>query len=191
MRCCLGLSGNSSFIKLHSSDDMSKANTYAFPATIDIIGVNPFVLLPEAVLESLIEEAGRHHHRGKIPVTMEIDGHSFSQTLVKYSGQWRLYLNTPMRAAGKQVGDTAAFRITFNPRKTTLQMPQKLQQALAQCEAARQVYDALAPSLQLEISRYLSRLKTEATMDRNVARAIRFLLGQERFIGREPPGKTL
>jgi hypothetical protein len=166
---------------------MSKANTYAFSATIDIIGVNPFVLLPEAVLESLIEKAGRHH-RGKIPITMEIDGHPFNQTLVKYSGQWRLYLNMPMRAAaGKQVGDTAAFRIAFNLQKTTVQMPQKLQQALAQNEAARQVYDALAPSLQLEIDRYLSRLKTEAAVDRNVARAIRFLLGQERFIGREPP----
>ncbi|MEI9935362.1 MAG: hypothetical protein WDM71_11065 [Ferruginibacter sp.] len=37
--------------------------------------------------------------KGHIPVKGKLDGHAFIQTLVKYSGKWRLYLNGPMRKA--------------------------------------------------------------------------------------------
>lgn len=48
--------------------------------------------------------------KGKIRVALKIDGFPFTQILVKYSGHWRLYLNTPMRkAAKKEVGDNANF----------------------------------------------------------------------------------
>ena len=157
-----------------------------FKARIEIIGVNPFVFLPQRVLKNIFEQAGKD--KGKIPVIMRIDGHQFPQTLIKYSGKWRLYLNTPMRkAAGKDVGDKAAFEITFNPVKKEIPFHPKLKLALKENHFARKIFEQLPPSRQLEIKRYIIRLKTEAAIEKNVKRAIGFLLGKERFIGRNKP----
>jgi hypothetical protein len=155
-----------------------------FKAKIEIIGVNPYVLLPEHVLAQLFVQAGKD--KGKIPLQMTMDGHRFTQTLVKYAGHWRLYLNTPMRkAAGKDVGDTAIFEVAYDPEVRTIAPHPRLVQALAADKDAKAVYDGLRPSLQLEIVRYISFLKTEKSVDRNVLRAIDFLLGKGRFIGRD------
>lgn len=163
---------------------MADKNT--FTATIEIIGINPFVFLPEKVLEAVFKEAKKD--KGKIPVRMKIDGHEFRQTLIKYSGHWRLYLNMPMRkAANKDVGDTAEFEIRFDPEERTVPMHPKLLAALAENKQARVVFDNLPPSRQLEINRYISFLKTEESIDRNVRKAVHFLLGKERFIGRDEP----
>ena len=167
---------------------MTNLKTGRFRAKIEIIGINPFVYLPENVLKSIFSQANKD--KGKIPVRLKIDGHEFIQTLIKYSGHWRLYLNTPMRkAAKKDVGDSADFEVNFDPEKRNISMHPKLKKALQENKAAKKIFDNLAPSLQLEIIRYLSRLKTEASIDKNVLRAIHFLLGKDRFIGRDP--KTL
>lgn len=157
-----------------------------FKAKIQIIGINPYVLLPAKTLKALFQQADRD--KGKIPIKIKIDGHEFIQTLVKYSGHWRLYLNTPMRkAAGKDVGDSAIFEIEFDPAQRLIAMHPKLIAALKDNEQAKKTFDHLSPSLQLEMIKYISFLKTEATIDKNVRRAVNFLLGKERFIGRDKP----
>ncbi|MDR6844615.1 YdeI/OmpD-associated family protein [Flavobacterium granuli] len=164
--------------------DINKTNK--FSAEIQIIGVNPFVFLPNTVLDSIFKEANKD--KGKIPVKMKIDGHEFIQTLIKYSGHWRLYLNTPMRKmAKKEVGDTANFEIAFDPEERVIPMHPKLIKALRDNLEAQRIFDSLRPSLQLEIVRYISFLKTAESIDRNVLRAVNFLLGKERFIGRDKP----
>jgi hypothetical protein len=165
---------------------MPAASQPPFSATIELIGVNPYVLVPEAVLEEIFGQAGKR--TGPIPVQFTIDGHAFSQTLVKYSGHWRLYLNGPMRqAAGKQVGAAAVFTLRYDPASREVALHPKLAQALAAQPAAQPVFANLPASRRLEIVRYIARLKSEESVDRNVERAIRFLLGQERFIGRDKP----
>ena len=58
------------------------------------------------------------------PVRLTIDSHAFLQTLVRYAGQWRLYLNGPMRqAAGKQVGNAAAFALAHDPVSRAVPVP--------------------------------------------------------------------
>ncbi len=157
-----------------------------FRAKIELIAVNPFVFLPDRVLGELFAQAGKS--RGKIPVRMKIDGHEFIQTLVKWKGSWRLYLNTPMRqAANKDVGDTADFEIAYDPLERIFPMHPKLEQALRENERARKVFEALPPSRQLEINRYIGFLKSDEAIDRNVSRAIQFLLGEGRFVGRDKP----
>ncbi|WP_245545484.1 YdeI/OmpD-associated family protein [Fluviicola taffensis] len=47
------------------------------------------------------------------------------------------------------------------------------------------MFRGLTPSLQNEIVRYIANLKTEESVERNVIKAINFLLGKERFIGRD------
>ena len=165
---------------------MSVKSKNKFTAQIEIIGINPFVFLPDRVLKKLFAQAGKS--KGKIPVKMKIDGHAFTQTLVKYAGHWRLYLNTPMRkAAGKDIGDSASFEIAHDPADRSIPIHDKLAKALAKNKEAKKVFDLLSPSLQAEFSRYLSALKTEESVDRNVLKAINFLLGKERFIGRDAP----
>jgi hypothetical protein len=165
---------------------VNKKSNHSFSATIEIIGVNPYVSLPEVLLNAIFKDAGKD--KGKIPVTMTIDGHAFIQTLIKYSGTWRLYLNTPMRkAAKKEVGDTAEFEVFYDAAPREIPMHPKLKTALTKNKAAKEIYEGLRPSLKLEIVRYISFLKTEESIDRNVLRAIHFLLGKERFIGRDKP----
>jgi hypothetical protein len=45
----------------------------------------------------------------------------------------------------------------------------------------------MAPSRQKEIVRYIDSPKTEESVDRNVHRALAFLLGEGRFVGRDEP----
>ena len=119
---------------------------------------------------------------------MKIDGHEFTQTLIKWSGAWRLYLNTPMRkAAKKDVGDVANFEIAYDPLERVVPMHPKFEKALLENKEAKKVFDGLRPSLQLEINRYFGFLKTESSVDRNVTRAIQFLLGNGRFVARDKP----
>ena len=157
-----------------------------FKAKIEIIGVNPFVFVPDKVLRQIFVQAGKD--KGKIPVKIKMDEHEFTQTLIKWSGAWRLYLNTPMRkAAQKEVGDVANFEIAHDPRERTVPMHPKFKKALRENKEAKKVFDSLRPSLQLEINRYFSNLKTEMTVDKNVVKAIQFLLGKGRFVARDKP----
>jgi hypothetical protein len=158
--------------------------TTSFFATIGIIGINPFVFVPDKILKILFEQAGKD--KGKIAVKMTIDGHSFTQTLVKYAGHWRLYLNMPMRkAAGKEVGDKARFELEYNPVKQTVAVPPALQEALDKDTKAAKAFSALSPSRQLEIKRYINNLKTEESIKKNVTKVLGFLNGNDRFAGRQ------
>ncbi|RLJ74710.1 YdeI/OmpD-associated family protein [Pedobacter alluvionis] len=149
----------------------------AFKAEIKVIGINPFVFVPEEALNYIFHQAGKN--KGQLPITMKIDGHEFKQTLVKYAGDWRLYLNTPMRkAAGKDIGDTATFEIEFDTEERTIIINPKLVKALTENKQAKDIFDGLARYLQKEIIRYIANIKTEESVDRNVKKAIQFLLGK-------------
>ena len=47
----------------------------SFNAKIYIIGINPYVLLPQAVLKNIFKEAGKE--KGTIRVRGTIDGHAY------------------------------------------------------------------------------------------------------------------
>lgn len=158
----------------------------SFKAKIQIIGINPYVLLSASILKDIFRQAGKD--KGTIPVRGLLDKHPYIQTLVKYSGAWRLYLNGPMRkAAGKDVGDVVTVSIEYDPVERTIPLHPKLIAALNANKKAKKVFEKLSPSLQKEIARYISFLKSEESVDKNVKRAVQFLLGNERFIGRGKP----
>ncbi len=155
-----------------------------FSAKIYKIGINPYVLLPSVILKFLFREAGKK--KGNIPVKLIINEQLFIQNLVKYSGKWRLYLNTPMRKiAGKDVGDIIEINIEFDPSERITPMHPKLEMALQKNIKAQQAFYQLSTSRQKEILRYINFLKTEESVDRNVKRAIGFLTGTEKFVGRD------
>ena len=158
----------------------------SFNAKIYIIDINPYVLLPQTVLKNIFKQAGKE--KGSIPVRGTIDSHPFIQTLVKYSGKWRLYLNGPMRkAVKKDVGDTVTIEIEFDPAERINPMHPKLAKALQANKHAGLKFETLSPSRKKEIIRYINHLKTEESVDRNIIKAIQLLTGNERFVGRDKP----
>jgi uncharacterized protein YdeI (YjbR/CyaY-like superfamily) len=156
----------------------------SFSAKIHIIGINPYVLLPSSVLKYIFLKAGKD--RGAIPVQLKISDKDFIQNLVKYSGKWRLYLNTPMRkAAKKDVGDIIDIQIDFDPNPRTTPIHPKLKKALEENPNARKAFKQLSPSRQKEILRYINFLKSEDSVDKNVQKATSHLSGNKPLIGRE------
>lgn len=155
-----------------------------FKAKIEIIGINPFVFVPKLILEELFREFGKD--KGPIPIKGTINGKEYRQTLVKFSGEWRLYINTIMLPKSPaRIGEEVEISIEIDSSDRTFHPHSKLVQALKENPKANEVFVSLAPSLQNEIVRYIANLKTEASVDRNVIKAIGFLLGKERFIGRD------
>src|SRR6188472_1484009 len=139
----------------------------AFSSKIYIIGINPYLLLPSTLLKYIFQKAGKD--KGAIPVQLKIDGKDFIQNLVKYSGKWRLYLNTPMRkAAGKDVGDMIGITIDFDEEQRITPMHAAFELALEKNTTAKDCFYDLPPSRQKEILRYLNNLKTEATLHKNI-----------------------
>jgi hypothetical protein len=159
---------------------------FSFKATIEIIDVNPYVYLPEAVLTDIFDQAQKN--KSPIPVRGTIDGHQFIQTLVKFRNAWRLYINAPMlKSTKKSVGDQVTLSIEYDPVERSQAIHPGLMAALNKNIKAKTAFDHLAPSRKKEIIRYINHLKTEASISKNILRAIRFLEGKERFVGRDKP----
>lgn len=153
---------------------------------LQIIVGNPYVSVPNEVLNDLFREAGQDTR--PVPVCGSINGRIYKQTLVKYSGAWRLYINLQMLDdSPRRIGETVRVAVSFDPADRTITPHPKLVAALRADHSANAVFESLAPSRQKEIVRYIDGLKSEASVDRNVERAVEFLLGRGRFVGRDHP----
>ena len=144
-----------------------------FSAKIDIIGINPYVPVPLSVLRALFKQYGKE--RGPIPVQGTIDGKQFKQTLVKFSGAWRLYVNGEMcKAVSVEVGDKVNITLAFDPVSRLIPMHESLGTALDKHEL-RSVFGSLPPHRKKEILRYMHSLKSQEAIDRRVAFVIKYL----------------
>lgn len=149
-----------------------------FSGKIYKIGINPVVDPPEKLLKAIFVEAGKS--TGPIPVCGRLNGAEFIQTLVKYGGKWRLYINGPMLAdSGLKVGDMAKIEIEFDPRPREVPMPPAFEKALKKDKVAAEQFDKLAPSRQKEICKYLGSLKTEESISKNVEKLMKNLRGDK------------
>lgn len=83
------------------------------------------------------------------------------------------------------IGEPITISVFFDESDRSIKPHPKFLKALEGNAQAKIVYESLNPSLQKEIVRYISLLKTEKSVDLNVIRAIDFLLGRGKFIGRE------
>src|SRR5690606_18298578 len=83
-----------------------------------------------------------------------------------------------LKDSPKRIGETVALKIGYDPTDRSIRPHPKLVEALSQNKQAKERFDALSLYLQKEIIRYISFLKTEASVERNVAKAIDFLMGR-------------
>lgn len=165
---------------------MSQLEFFDFSAEIKIIGINPFVFVHEDILIEIFKQAGAE--KGPIPICGKINGNNYKQTLVRYSGEWRLYINTSMlKNSPKRIGEMVEISVKFDPESREIKAPESFITALDENLKAKQIFDGLIASRKLEVIRYLANLKTEESLKKNIKRAINFLNGNERFIGRDKP----
>lgn len=157
---------------------------HQFTASLEIIVGNPFVFVPSNILHALFQQA--HKDKGPIPIRGTVNGKPYQQTLVRYSGDWRLYINMNMlKDSPRRIGEQIQVEVEFDPSDRTIKPHPDFSKALADNEVARAAFERLTPSRQKEILRYISGLKTQKSIDKNVKRAIEFLSGHGKFVGRD------
>lgn len=154
-----------------------------FTAKLEIIGINPFVFVPEEILNEIFETSGRN--KSPIPVKGTVNGKEFKQNLMKYLGEWRLYINMIMlKDSPKRIGEIIEVSIEFDDSVRTISIHPQLDKAIKDNPITLQNFENLIPSRKLELIRYINNLKTEASIHRNIEKIIRHLLGETDFFGK-------
>ncbi len=163
-----------------------------FSRQISIINGNPYVRPPDEVLEGIFAQAGKS--TSPISVKGNINGSMFEQSLVKYAGDWRLYINITMAKAAaipfaksisEIVGTEVTFEITFNPNPRKYQMIPFLKNAIDKNPLAKSNWEKLILSRKKEILRYFSTLKSEEAKARNLVKVLDALTKKDvRFMAR-------
>jgi hypothetical protein len=123
---------------------MNSSNKKVFTAKLEIIGINPYVFVPDDILMSIFIQA--NIDKGPIPVRGKINGRYFEQTLVKYDGFWRLYVNTKMlQKSPKHVGEMVEVWVEFDPTDRKIKSHPDFEEALANNAEAKLQFYRLAP----------------------------------------------
>ncbi|MPT31911.1 MAG: DUF1905 domain-containing protein [Chryseobacterium sp.] len=155
-----------------------------FSAKLDIIGINPFVFVPENILAKIFEVSRKS--KSPISVKGKVNDVRFTQTLVKYSGEWRLYINLKMlENSPKRIGETLEIELEFDSSERTELIHPELKKAIYNNPITSKNFENLNPYHKKELIRYINNLKTEKSVVNNIAKIIRHLNGEIAFFGRK------
>lgn len=154
-----------------------------FTAKLEIIGINPFVFLPNEILKDIFEASGKD--KSPIPVKGTVNDIEFRQNLMKYLGEWRLYINlTMLKDSPKRIGEMIEVFVEFDNVERIITMHPNLEKAIKENPVALQNFENLIPSRKSELIRYINNLKTEASIQRNIEKIIQHLAGEIDFFGK-------
>lgn len=155
----------------------------SFTASLEIIGINPFVFIPEEILEEIFNESGRN--KSPIAVKGTVNGKEFKQNLMKYLGEWRLYVNLIMlKNSPKRIGEVIEVVLEYDDSDRSIAIHPQLEKAIKESAVATANFENLIPSRRHELIRYINNLKTEASIQRNIDKIIRHLHGETDFFGK-------
>lgn len=155
-----------------------------FTARLEIIGINPFIFIPGEVLQEIFEASGKH--KSPIPVKGTVNGLKYQQNLMKYVGEWRLYVNlTMLKDSPKRIGELLEISIEYDNSDRSIPIHPKLDQAIRENPVTLYNFENLIPSRRLELVRYINNLKTEESIQRNIDKIIRHLKGEIDFFGKK------
>jgi len=159
-----------------------------FRATIEMNGINPFVLVSATRAGRL-----RKNWRKPLPVLVRVNGKPEMPWRINMmpvgDGSFYLYLHGAVRKASRtKAGETVAVELQFDEdyKNGPLHpMPAWFRAALNKNPRARKTWEALSPSRKKELLRYFAGLKSTEAQARNLQRAIHVLAGgKARFMGR-------
>ncbi|MCX8524773.1 YdeI/OmpD-associated family protein [Chryseobacterium formosus] len=154
-----------------------------FKPKLEIIGINPFVYIPQEILEEIFKTSGKN--KSPIPVKGTVNGKEFKQNLMKYLGEWRLYINLAMlKDSPKRIGELLEISIEFDDSDRTISIHPDLDKAIKENSVVLKNFENLIPSRKIELIHYINNLKTEASIQRNIEKIIRHLNGETDFFGK-------
>jgi hypothetical protein len=161
-------------------------------ARIELNKINPYVLVRATQAARL-----KPGWRRPMPVRVQVNGKPATPWRINMmpvgDGSFFLYLHGQVRkASGTKVGDIVSLTIEFDGsyRGGPLDpMPRWFSTELRRNPAAQNGWKALPPSRQKEIVRYLVRLKSPESQQRNLEKALHVLAGNNaRFMARSWSG---
>jgi len=148
---------------------MKSAGQYSFKAEIYKTGINFCVDVPENITSKLKAV------KGYIKVKGTVNGFGFTKSLVPVkNGLYRLFINMPTLKGGKtKVGETANFIIEYDPTTIVKEypMPELLKKQLSG-NSLKANFDNLSQARKKDILKYLSYIKTEETLIKNIQKLI-------------------
>lgn len=159
-----------------------------FTPTIKKRGINPYVLV-SATLAAQLKE----NWRKPLPVLVQVNSKPEPPWRINMmpagDGSFYLYLSGEvLKASNTKVGSVVDVKLQFDADYKpgpVHPMPTWFSEALTQNQLAQQGWDELIPSLQKEILRYMTRLKSIEAQSRNTQLAIHVLAGGKgRFLAR-------
>lgn len=146
--------------------------------------LNSCVVVPASIVAALRRASGKNQ---SLPVRATVQGKPFKANVMRFLGAWRLYLNGTVReAAGADTGDRVSVSLRHDPVPRREKVPRVFAAALAKDAKARAAFQKLPPSRQKELLRYLNSLKREESVERNLAKMLRYLKGRK--TGSSPKG---
>ena len=169
-----------------------KSAALHFEAIIEILGINPYVLV-NAERANVLKSGWKK----PLPVLVQVNGQPDIPWRINMmpagDGSFYLYLHEYVRkASGTKVGDRVKIGVAFDPdyRNGPMHpMPVWFGEKLEENSKARQAWEELPPSRQKEVLRYFAQLKSDEARSRNIEKALYVLGGNEgRFMGRDWKG---
>jgi Bacteriocin-protection, YdeI or OmpD-Associated/Domain of unknown function (DUF1905) len=139
-----------------------------FEATVERRGSGHAVRLPFDLEEAF--------GRGRAPVVVRVNGHTFRTTTMRYGGTDFIGLNREVReSAGLEDGELAAFEVALDAEPREVEVPAELSAALAGDPGAQAAFEALSYTHRREYARWIAEAKRDETRARRVSRALEML----------------
>ena len=150
-----------------------------FKAKIYKVGINTCVDVPVLVTQKMTAT------KGYIKVKGTIKDFSFTKTLVPVKeAPYRLFINIAMlKGSASKLGDTVNFSIEQDFKKVTKDypMPPSLRKQLKEKKLLKDFND-LTVYRKTDILKYLSYIKTDDTLQKNISKIINKLEAKEKTI---------
>jgi Bacteriocin-protection, YdeI or OmpD-Associated/Domain of unknown function (DUF1905) len=141
-----------------------------FHTTLLQLGNNVGIEVPEEVVTGF--GAGK-----RVPVTVTINGYTYSSTVAVMGGKYLVGVSAAHRkAAGVAGGEEHDVTLEHDAAPRTVEVPADLADALA-AAGAHEAFDALAYSQRKEHARSVVEAKKPETRDRRIAKIVEQLAG--------------
>jgi hypothetical protein len=148
---------------------------HIFSATIVKLGINACLNVPEKIVKSLLAAAGRKS--APVQVKCILNGVDFDANVVRYSGDWRLYLNlVTRRAANCNIGDKVKIHLAYDPSMRMPPMPELFRQALRGNPDLQKAWRLRPSAKRREILQSLNDKKSDAELAPAITKTVERLL---------------
>ncbi|MCF7840736.1 MAG: YdeI/OmpD-associated family protein [Candidatus Marinimicrobia bacterium] len=144
---------------------------HSFEGTVEIIGINRCVFVPESVYAEL-------QPSGKLPVVIEVGGNRHRTTLLPVGGRgYRVFIpKRLLNLVGADKGDLVSLTIWRDPLGWAMEIPVDVREALELIPNGEALFEKLTPAARREFIRWLDRAKTPETRGKNLRIGLERLL---------------